>query len=667
VTRRVVFAALWLLVAPAARAELRLVPEPRSVRPGAGSFALKGTVAIAVPSNDPEDRFAAELLKAEIESAGGAHATIAEGGAAPIVLARDERLADAGDEGYRIESSAGGVRVSARTAAGLFYGVQTLRQMVGPDGIPAATITDRPALRWRGIQDDVSRGPMPTVESLERRIRTAAELKVNFYVLYLENAFAYRGHPLLGTQGESLTESDVRELVAFARRHHVVLVPEQQTTSHLRSILQYETYGALADVPGGSALSATNPQSYVFIRSLYDELAPLFPGPFLHVGADEIGGAGPGNAGAAAPADSGRAYFDHLRRLHDLLAPLGRRLLFWGDYAVRFPALLRSLPPDMIAASWEYGVHASYDEWIRPFRDARLEVMVCPGASNWSRPFPNLDLALPDIRAFTRDGQRLGAIGQLDCTWNDSGDALFGLSWYPLAYGAACAWQEGGCDSTRFRQSFGWALFRVPGDELTRAIDRLNAAHRLVRSTRPTDANMALLWLNPMTREADRQLLAQVEPVALPLRQAEEQAIELIERARPQARMNSVLLDEYVFTARRLHDLGQRIRLASRIPELYRQALANQGSREGFARALAGIGGARSLLVEARERSVALRAEYQRLWLRDNRPAWLGNILAQFDRDIRIWTDQIDAFGYYEVLVRLGKPLPSSRELGLGQ
>jgi hexosaminidase len=187
---------------PAPGTELRLVPLPRSITPGQGSFPLRGEVRIA--SSGAEDSFAGSMLLDEIVARTGARVNLVEGSEGDIVLARDASLADAGDEGYRIEVKTNRVRVTARTGAGIYYAVQTLRQMVRAEGIPAATILDRPALRWRGIQDDVSRGPVPTVAALERRIRTAAEFKLNLYVLHFEAAFDYRSQPLIAPPGGAL-------------------------------------------------------------------------------------------------------------------------------------------------------------------------------------------------------------------------------------------------------------------------------------------------------------------------------------------------------------------------------------------------------------------------------------------------------------------------------
>ena len=237
---------LTLAVPSLAIAQLRLVPEPFSVQPGSGRLALSGAVTIAVASNDAEDRFAADLLSDEIRSSTGKEPRIVQGGNGTIVLRRDGGLPSAGDEGYRLEVKSGGATITARTGAGVYYGVQTLRQMIEPEGVPVATIDDRPALRWRGVHDDISRGPVPTVDALKRRIAILAEFKVNLYALYSEQAIAYRSEPLVANPGGAFTPEELRDVAAFAARHHVSLLIEQQVFGHLDRLLSLERYKPIA-------------------------------------------------------------------------------------------------------------------------------------------------------------------------------------------------------------------------------------------------------------------------------------------------------------------------------------------------------------------------------------------------------------------------------------
>jgi hexosaminidase len=660
-------AVLTLLLIPAATAaQLRLIPEPRSIQLGEGRLALRAPVTIAVASGEADDRFAAELLEQEIEAIGGVEARVVAGREGAIVLARDPDLADAGDEGYQLEVGARGARVIARTAAGVFYGVQTLRQMVEPGGIPVATITDRPALRWRGVHDDVTRGPVPTLDALKRRVRTLAEFKVNLYALYMEHVFDSPSQPLMTPAGGAITAAEIRELVDHARRHHVAVMLEQQTFGHMGRLLALETYRPLAEVPGAGSLSPARPESYAFAESLYREIAPLGSAPFVHVGGDEMAELGRGQSKALVERQgAARVYVDHLRRLRELIAAHGKRPMVWGDALLAHPERLADLPRDLVVATWEYQPHDDYARWITPFQRAKLDFLVSPGVSNWNRIFPNLDMALPNIRGFTLAGQRAGALGQLACTWDDNGDALFGLAWYPVLFAAAAAWQQGDSDPARFRRSFDWAFLRSPGEEAAAAVEKINGAHALLGRHRPTDATLELGWLNPVQSSLDQRLLLMIEPSAAELRRSQEDALVLLARARRGARRNADQLDYLGLAARRLHAIGTRALFARRIQELYRDALASQSPKERASQAVESIKQILGLMAQGREQTAELRTEYERLWLAENRPYWLPNVLAQFDHDLWVWVHQGEELRIATVQFRNGRPLPAAEQLGI--
>ena len=652
-----------LLVAHGAFAELRLVPEPRQVTSGTGHFALRGAIPIIVPSGDAEDLFAAGLLAEEIRTRTGAEPRIASQGSGPIVLSR-EALPEVGDQGYRIDAAPNGIRVRARTATGLFYGVQTLRQMIDSDGVPAATIVDWPALAWRGFHDDLSRGPVPTLASLERQVRTAAEYKMNLYALYMEHSFAYRSEPLIAPPGGALTATELKELDAYAKLHHVSLLLEQQTLSHLEGMLTWEKYRGLAEQPGSDMLTPASPLTYALIDSLLAEIAPLSSAPFLHIGADEASDLGQGQSRPLVEARGlAAAYVQHVRRVHDLLAHHGKRTIFWGDFVMKHPERLGDLPTDCIVASWSFEPLDSYADYLEPFRTAKLDVLVCPGVCNWSRVFPNLGAAIPNIRRFTLEGQRRGAIGQLDCSWDDGGEALAALLWYPALYGAAAAWQAGDCDPERFRKAFDWAFFRNPGTEMAEAIACLDSAHTIVSSVRPTDMTIELSWLNPVRSGLDRQLLAMLAPVAKQLRATQERALERIARTRIRGGRNLDLLDAYQAAALRMHTVGQRALIAQRIRELYQRALATQTGDKNAA--LSSLREMLGQLAQGRARAVELRALYEQAWLTESRPYWLGNLLAQFDDDIATWQHRSEELRVHTVRMRNGAPLPSLEQIGL--
>jgi len=117
--------------------------------------------------------------------------------------------------------------------------------------------------------------------------------------------------------------------------------------------------------------------------------------------------------------------------------------------------------------------------------------------------------------------------------------------------------------------------------------------------------------------------------------------------------------------ARRLHSIGLRANLARRVPELYQQAVDSIVPGQQAMASIQTLALIIALLVDGRENAVALRAEHERLWLSENRPYWLGNILSLYDRDIQLWIEELNNFRYYEVLLRGGARPPSPAELGL--
>ena len=97
----------------------------------------------------------------------------------------------------------------------------------------------------------------------------------------------------------------------------------------------------------------------------------------------------------------------------------------------------------MIAVPWHYDAAPDFTKAIEPFTKAGLETWVAPGVNNWSRLYPNNNEAMGNIRAFVRDGQKLGAKGMLNTVWNDDGEGIFDQNWFGVLFGAAAAWQPG--------------------------------------------------------------------------------------------------------------------------------------------------------------------------------------------------------------------------------
>jgi hypothetical protein len=648
----------------AARA-LKILPAPKEVRIAEGRIVIKPSTTILI--SNAEDRIAAETLQKEIHDRTGMKLSIEAVTAAPkttrhISLGRltdrglrsylESQGVKAGDEvgnhdldkqGYVIRVTNSEVLVAGRTAQGLFYGVQTLRQLLRPEGpggkmlaVPALVIRDWPSMEWRGVSDDISRGPIPTLDYLKMQIRTLAEYKINLVGFNMEHVFDFQTQPLVSPKESApkesaLTPAEIKELVDYASKYYITLLPEQQAFGHLHQLLKYEIYSELAETPHGHVLTPANPKTYDFIRQVYGEVVPLFPGPFFHIGSDETFELGLGQTKSlAAQQGLGRVYLEHLQKVFEIMQPYHKQLMFWGDIAVKYPELLTILPKDMIAVPWDYDPKPSYENIITPYTDAGLRVVVAPGAGNWRVIWPDLESAFVNIRNFVRDGQKHQAIGALNTTWNDDGESLVDMTWPALVFGAAASWQPGESSIDDFKSSYDWAFYRNEGDTFSGVIANLDGAHKLLAGVKLDNASHELFWSDPFSEDG-ANMAAKALPVTHDLRISTEHAAESLMLNRAKAHLHAETLDDMLLAAWHLDTLGLKIQFTSEISRFYWDAYQNQTDGTRAQHDLDEIVDINGRLESLRDAITELRKMYGEGWARENHPYWLDNVLVRYD------------------------------------
>ena len=125
-------------------------------------------------------------------------------------------------------------------------------------------------MKYRGLDDDLSRGPMTTLEFQKKLIRTLAAYKVNLYSPYFEQTQQYASNPLTAPPDGAMTAAEAAELVAYARPYHVTMIPEQEAFGHLHHKLVWEQYQQLAETPHGAVLAPGQPGSIALIKQMFD-------------------------------------------------------------------------------------------------------------------------------------------------------------------------------------------------------------------------------------------------------------------------------------------------------------------------------------------------------------------------------------------------------------
>jgi hypothetical protein len=670
-------------------ADLHLIPAPRECTAVASIPLGSATIRVEAEHN-ADDAFAAsdlaDALKARGVPAGARDAIIvrllhADSPAAKQLLARHSLTLDAAmhDEGYVIvPDGARSLAVIADTTTGVFYGAQTVKQLIRGSAnartLLAPTLRDWPAMPHRGVSDDWSRGPLPTMDFLKRELRTLAAYKYNIFSPYFEATFAYASSPVAAFPGGAMTPGEAREMVAYAAKYHITIIPEQESFGHLHHVLKFDEYSPLGETPHGSVLAPGDPATLPLITNWFTELAKIFPGPYAHVGADETFELGLGRTRAEVQQKGlSPVYLDFLTRIHASLAPLHKQLLFWGDIAVKSPELVGTLPKDMIAVPWIYDARPDFTKDILPFTNAGLETWVATGVNNWNRVYPNNNEALGNIRNFVRDGQKLGAKGLLNTVWNDDGEGIFDENWFGILFGAAASWQPGESSEDAFTDSYGLAFHNDPTGKINDAQRALMAAHAVFRKADLYDVQDSFFWADPFSPHG-QQVSTKLLPVAREMRLDAERAITLLAQVRDSAASdgrtleNPEALDAMELGARRMDFIGLKFEEAAECAQIYSEArsiAADKTRWDEVSEMLETIGSNNGKLQDMRDGYTQLGLLYSQAWLRDNRPYWLANNIARYDRAAQMWVGRSDAWNQVIANWWSTHTLPPASEVGL--
>jgi hexosaminidase len=662
--------------------KVALLPAPHEAHWLGQSTPLTQAI-IEVPGKDAEDLFAAKDLQEAFHTAG-----ITSGSGYRITLLRSQSPAakaildqkkiiftpEMQTEGYVLDIEPHAAYVIGATASGVFYGVQTLRQLLPLHGekaaLPLGIVRDWPAMKYRGIQDDISRGPFPTLEFMQHQIRVLASFKINIYSPYIEHTLLFTAHPLAAPAGSSLTPEDVKQLVAYASQYHVVIVPEQEAFGHLHHILKYDIYKDVVETPNGHVLAPGQAGTMPLIKDWFTQIAEQFPSPFLHIGADETFDLGQGRTKpAVAEKGYGPVYVDFLSQIHEALKPLNRRLIYWGDIGGSDPAAVAKLPKDMIAVPWNYWDTKGFEKMLEPFAKQGIETWVAPGDGNWNEVVPSARSAFGNIQGFVRDGQKMGSTGALITVWNDDGEGLFNLDWYGVVFGAVAAWQPGESSIADYQASYGRLFHGDKSGRIDQAQKKLMESLSALGRTNSGYNSDQLFWMDPWSKQGQvvsRKLL----PVASEMRTKAEEAIELILKARrddPTLR-ESEALQATEMGARRLDFIGLKFELAEQMANDYAYVYEHQNDKENrnqLHNMLDEISSMFGRCQDLRDGYSALKDSYSKVWLGENRPYWLGNVTVRYDLRIQTWQHRAEQLHDTVDDFEARRPMPSPEALGI--
>jgi hypothetical protein len=430
---------------------VHILPTPQHVETAEDQFVWDETVVLTYDASDTEISQIITMFLSDLDQISGKKVQFARGvikGNHFIELIKTDHLgvSENEDQAYRLTVNRNFIRLEATTSTGLFYATQSLKQLYryaslknkNEIPIPCMTVTDWPNFKIRAWQDDISRGPIVSMDYLKRLIPQMAECKLNAFSLYTEHTFKTKCHPDIAPT-DAFTAEEIKELEDFCKPYHIQIIGNQQCFGHFEEILCNPFYSDLADTKWN--LNPAKEESYKFLEDHLREVAKAYKSPYFNINCDETECLGQGYAKAYVDSlGAETVYYQHINRVNRMLRPYRKRVMMWGDIADKHPEILDNLDKDLFLIAWSYVGTDDFNDFLKPYVDSGRKFFVAPGVSLSERVWPKHYEFKANITNLCRDGYQKGALGVINTCWDDFGESLTNCALYGLALGAEMSW-----------------------------------------------------------------------------------------------------------------------------------------------------------------------------------------------------------------------------------
>ncbi len=368
------------------------------------------------------------------------------------------------------------VKIEYSDSAGLYFACTTLKQILTQSGsqLPCVQIEDQPDLKIRGALLDISRGKIPTLQTLFGMVDFLSDLKYNQLQLYIEGfSFAYPSFKSLWEKTETpLTPDEFKALDLYCKDRFIELVPNQNSLGHMDAWLAKDEYKDLAECPKGyllmglintkTTLAPSNPKSLELVSKMSDDLLPNFSSDKFNVNLDEPFELGKNkDRPVNDPKEVAKIYLDYASRLNKNVEARRKKMMMWGDIISKNPELADKIPKDITLLEWRYEAFQDFEKICRIYQAAGLHYLVCPGTSSWTSFTGRTDNMMANIQNAVQNGIKYGADGMLITDWGDSPNLQYlTVSYAGLAYGAALSWNNTPLGRKALNDYLGKLVFR---------------------------------------------------------------------------------------------------------------------------------------------------------------------------------------------------------------
>lgn len=364
------------------------------------------------------------------------------------------------EDAYELIISEMGVYITAQNPEGGFNAIQTLRQIWEHDSIPCMHIKDKPDFKYRGFYHDVTRGKVPTVDTIKRLIDDMAYYKMNSLQLYVEHTYEFEECKEINEQKGFYTKEELKELDEYCEQNFIEFIPSLSTFGHMYEILHQEQYKELrvlkdhVEEPNfwfermaHHTIDPLNDKSIELVGHLIDQYSPLFKSNIFNICGDETFDL---KKYANDGHDVGRLYVDFIKKIIERVKHNEKKVMMWADILLQHPEVIEELPEDIILLNWDYAPQPS-EENVKKITELQRNQIVCPGTWSWRGLCEVVEDEEKNISRMIEYGYKYGAGGVLNTNWGDWGNPCsIELAMYGLILSAEKSWSA----TTKIDESF---------------------------------------------------------------------------------------------------------------------------------------------------------------------------------------------------------------------
>ncbi len=561
----------------------------------------------------------------------------------------DEETGEKSREAHKINVKAKKIIVTANSDAGIYYALQTLRQLLVAKGkesyIPGVKIEDYPAFAYRGVMIDFSHGGLPTENEIKKQIDFLARWKMNQYYFYNEVSIEMKGYPLINYNA-CYSQEQIKRIIAYARERHVDVIPFVNFYSHLHELLRLEKYADLAIGKYGHDLNPNNPRVQTLLSDWIKQYVDIFPTPFIHVGFDETWETE--RLTIENPSIKPRElYLKQLNFVTKAFQNYGKTVMVWTDISKNYPNILSEFPKKLIPVIWEYSDKSTrFKRRIEPVKKERMPFFIQSAVDSWGNVYPAADYTFDNIDICLKISRDEKAIGYITSVWADAVQPLLRNTWLFIAYGSIGAWQNTPVDRNVFINNYCRITYPEISGQMSNGFKKMAESEAYLAKCLGRHT-LNKMFINPFFAHMLKNTNTHINDFKK-ARLAAESAQEYFIEALNYKTADSTFIKTMLVNSRMSHYTASRFIWAKTIVDRWNWTNSFKAdSKKDHTRYYDINYSAHGLTVDMMDWCTEIKKEYRQAWLSENMPYRMGTVLGRFESEYLFWRDMYNKISDY--------------------